>query len=188
MIDASVMQTPGSPAEQPGRCSTQRGGIIAWLAMCFFLFFGCLVMTGVFVAHSIKVHESSGNNVQVDTPFGSVHVKHGLEGRPESAGIPLYPGARARHNSESASIDLSEIFGQKDLHIVAGKWETSDPIAKVQKFYKEKFPDMSISQKNGQIEMHSIDGHAKRFICLRRVGNGSATEIALASVGEPKAN
>jgi hypothetical protein len=165
-----------------------RGGVLAWLAICFLMISAILVMGGLFLAHTIKVHESrAGNEVQVETPFGSVHVHQGTNGRPESVGMPLYPGAKPLRNGQSATVDLSEIFGgDKDLHIVAGKWETRDPIDKVQKYYEDKFPDMSVIQHSDRVEMHSIDGRGKRVILLR--DRGGATEIALASVGEPRAN
>jgi hypothetical protein len=165
----------------------EHGGILAWLLITFLLVAGCLVVAGVFVAHTIKVHQSrTGNDVQVDTPFGSVHVQHHGTTRPETAGMPLYPGAKPIHGGENASVDLSAIFGDKDLQIVAGKWETTDPIDKVQKFYEDKFPDMSVIQHGNKVEMHSVNGHGKRVVAL--LDRGGRTEIALASVGEPKAN
>jgi hypothetical protein len=172
MIDASKMRT---------------GGILAWLAIIFLLVSACLVMAGVFFAHNIKVRESrAGHDVHVETPLGSVHVQHGAGGRPEAVGLPLYPGAKQVNGDESASVDLSAFFVDKDLHIVAGKWETPDPMAKVQKFYENKFPEMSVVQHNEKVEMHSINGHSKKVIVLR--DRDGSTEISLASVGEPKAN
>jgi hypothetical protein len=177
MIDVTTMR---------GR--QERGGILAWLAISFLLVSAMLVAGGIFLFHTIKVREShAGNEVQVDTPLGSVHVQQHREGGPESAGMPTYPGSKSLRN-ENASVDLSAIFGDKDLHVVAGKWETTDPIDKVQKYYEDKFPDMSVIQHSGKVEMHSSDGHGKRVIVLRRVGGHGGTEIALASVGEPKAN
>ena len=113
----------------------------------FLLLSALLVLGGIFFVHSIKVHES-GNDVQVETPFGSVHVRHNQDGQPQTAGLPLYPGAKPVKNRENAVVDLSSFFGNNDLHIVAGRWETSDPIDKVQKFYEDKFPDMSVIQQD----------------------------------------
>jgi hypothetical protein len=167
--------------------TAQRGGIIAWLLMSFFLACVLLVVGGVFLTHSIKVHETgSGHDVQVDTPFGSVHVSHNHDGRPETGGMPLYPGAKPLKDRDNAVVDLSSFFGDQDLHIVAGKWETSDPIDKVQKYYEDKFPDMSVIQHQGKVEMHGVNGRGKRVVVL--YDHGNSTEISLASVGEPKAN
>ena len=167
--------------------NAQRGGIIAWLLMTFFLVCVALVVGSIFVFQTIKVHQSgTGDDVRVETPFGSVHVRHNQGGQPGTAGIPLYPGAKALKGGDSAVVDLASSFGDGGLHIVAGKWETSDPIDKVQKFYEDKFPDMSVIQHSGRVEMHSVNGNGKRVIVL--YDRGSSTEIALASVGEPKAN
>jgi hypothetical protein len=167
--------------------SAQRGGVIGWLVMSFVLVSVGLVAAAIFIAHTIKVHESgAGNDVKVETPFGSMHVSHNASGQPETAGMPLYPGARPLKNKENAVVDLSSVLGDSDLHIVAGKWETSDSIDKVRKFYEERFPEMSVVQHDGKVEMHSVNGKSKRVIALRQ--RDGSTEISLASVGEPKAN
>ena len=170
-----------------GGTAGRRGGIIGWLLMTFFLLGVLLVVGGIFFVHTIKVHESgAGNDVRVETPFGSVHVSQNQGGRPETAGMPLYPGAKPLKNRENAVVDFSSSLGDSDLHIVAGRWETSDPIDKVEKYYEDKFPDMSVIQHTGRVEMHSVNGKGKRVIVL--YDRGSSTEISLASVGEPKAN
>jgi hypothetical protein len=177
MTESNVLQ---------GSRISRRGGILAWLLATFLLVSIAVAFACALFVKSIRVKESkTGNDVQVDTPFGSVHVQHTGNGRRETAGLPLYPGAKPVRN-ESATVDLSEILGDKDLRIVAGKWKTSDPIDKVQKFYEDKFPDMRVIQHPGKVEMHSIDGHSKKIIALCE--KNGATEIALASVGEPKAN
>jgi hypothetical protein len=166
---------------------SDRGGILAWLALTFLVISIGLVCAGVFFVHRIKVHESrEGKDVQIETPLGSVHVQHGDASRAAGIGIPIYPGARQIKDGESARVDLSGAFGDKDLQIIAGKWETTDPLDKVQKYYEDKFPDMNVTRHDNKVEMHSIKGHAKRVIALRERGIG--TEISLASVGEPKAN
>ncbi len=142
-------------------------------------------MAGVILTRTIRVHGTNGD-VQVDSPFGSVHVQHDGKARPETAGMPVYPGAKLVEGNESATVDLSAAFGDKDLHVVAGKWETPDSLQQVRKFYENKFPDMSVIQHSGRVEMHSVDGDGKRVIVLR--DRGSSTEISLASVGQPKAN
>jgi hypothetical protein len=183
MIDAAVMHDMG-----PDR---RRGGILGWLVMMFLLVLVCVAGVGVFFARSIHVHEAkSGHDVQVDTPLGSLHVRQSGHASPESIGIPLYPGAKSTRNGDAASVDLSSIFGAKDLQIVAGKWETRDSIDKVRKFYQQHFPDMRVREHDDKVEMHSVEHDGKRIIVLRRVthSDGDATEIALASVGEPKAN
>jgi len=185
MNDVPTVQSSPVSARRCG----ERGGIIAWLIICFLMVSACLFVGGLFLAHNIKVRESrtgNGQDVRVETPFGSVHVQHNGNGHPEPSGIPLYPGSKPLGRGETASVDLSEFFGDNDFHIVAGKWKTTDAIDKVQKFYESKFPEMSVVQHENKVEMHSINGHNKRVIALCERDGG--TEIALASVGEPKAN
>jgi hypothetical protein len=184
---AQPTQRVPRPQKTMVRPTGTAGGVIGWLVMSFLLVAALLVLGGIFFVHSIKVHQSgAGNDVQVETPFGSVHVGHNQGGRPGTGGMPLYPGAKPLKNQENAVVDLSSAFGDQDLHVVAGRWETSDPIDKVQKYYEDKFPDMNVIQHAGRVEMHSVNGNATRVIVL--YDRGSSTEISLASVGEPKAN
>lgn len=166
---------------------------LAWLLVVILVVASAVVMGGLYIASHVRIHEASGahgNDVQVDTPLGSVHVQANDKGHPESAGLPVYPGARPL-KGDHASVDISSTFGDKDFHIVTGKWETPDSLDRVRKFYEAKFPGMSVVQHHDRVEMHSLDmesgpGGHKRVIVLRERGSG--TEIALASVGEPKAN
>src|ERR1035438_7256006 len=115
MIDRTSMQ----------RREAERGGILAWLAISFLLISACFVMGGIFLAHSIKVRQSrAGKDVQVETPFGSVHVD--ASGHAGSGGLAIYPGAKLVRDHDTASVDLSSVFGDSDLRIVAGRWETQD--------------------------------------------------------------
>lgn len=165
----------------------QRGGVIGWLVTSFLVVTLVLVLGGVFLAQTIRIHDSgNGNDVQVETPFGSVHVRNNAGGQPQAGGMPIYPGAKPLRDEDSAVVDLSSALGDTDIHIVAGKWETSDAIDKVEKYYEDRFPDMSVIQHAGRVEMHSVNGKGKRVIAL--YDRGGSTEIALASVGEPKAN
>jgi len=168
------------------RC--ERGGILGWLALIFLLVAVGLVGGGLFLAHNIKVHEArDGHDVQVETPFGSVHVQHGKTANAGAIGIPIYPGAKQLKDGDSAMVDLGgTFFGDKDLQVIAGKWETPDSVDEVRRFYEGKYPDMNVVSRHGHVEMHSIGSHGKRVIALRERNGG--TEISLASVGEPKAN
>lgn len=166
-----------------------RGGILAWLLVTVLLVAGFAVFAGIYLVSHVRVHESTavhGQDVQVETPFGSVHVQHNGKSHPESVGLPVYPGARPVSDDRNASVDISSTLGDKDLHIVTGKWETSDSLDQVRRFYEARFPEMSVVRRHDILEMHSLDGSHKRVISLRERGSG--TEITLASVGEPKAN
>ena len=100
--------------------------------------------------------------------------------------MPVYPGSKPLKDRENAVVDLSSTYRRHRAAHCGRQVGTSDPIDKVQKFYEDKFPDMSVIQHAGRVEMHSVDGRGKRVIVLYE--RASSTEISLASVGEPKAN
>lgn len=167
-------------------CGGRHGGVLAWVLVSLLIVFGIVVLGGVYFASMVHVRESAtGKGVQVETPFGSIKVASG-KGQAAIPGLAVYPGAEQLKDTGNATVDLSSLLHNQDLQIVAGKWTTPDPIDKVQKYYEDKFPEMSVILHQGKVEMHSGDGATKRVIVLRNHGGG--TEISLASVGSPKAN
>jgi hypothetical protein len=164
--------------------SGRHGGVLAWVLISLLIVFGILILGGVYFASMVHVRENA-KGVQVETPFGSVKVQSG-EGQRAVPGLTVYPGAQQLKNTGNATIDLSTLIHNRDIQVVAGKWTTSDPIDKVQKYYEDKFPEMNVVQHMGKVQMHSGDGAVQRVIELRDLGSG--TEISLATVGSPKAN
>jgi hypothetical protein len=82
--------------------------------------------------------ESNGEDKKVDikTPFAEIHV--GSDTGAQDAGIALYPGARAKQDSDDkhrANISIGgEDFGVK---VVAATYLTDDPPQKVIDFYRK---------------------------------------------------
>ncbi len=75
--------------------------------------------------------------VQVDTPFGGVHVNTD-QTTAADLGLPLYPGAamvKDDDNHESADVHLG--FGQWELRVRTVSYQTSDSQDKVSAFYKK---------------------------------------------------
>src|SRR5437762_10537536 len=87
----------------------------------------------------VSEHTKEGKKkVDIESPFGGVHVRTEVDAAKET-GIPLYPGARPKHdkdNEHSANVDIgSSFFG---LKVVAASFETDDPPDKVLDFYRDK--------------------------------------------------
>src|SRR5205809_8112808 len=91
----------------------------------------------LFAGCSINVKKGDNGedkNVDIDTPFGGIHVKKGADVR--DTGLPVYPGAKAKEkekdNSDgekSANVDIStSAFG---LKVVAVEYQTRDAPNKV---------------------------------------------------------
>jgi hypothetical protein len=85
--------------------------------------------------------QSQDNNqnkhLDIQSSAGDLHVGNDADAR--KAGLPLYPGARLRHddeNSSAANLSLfTDAFGVK---LVLAKYDSDDAPAKVIDFYRDK--------------------------------------------------
>jgi hypothetical protein len=89
-----------------------------------------------------RIRTEKGNNgeeksVQIDTPFGGVHVNTD-QTTASDLGLPTYPGAtvvRDDQNHESADVHMG--FGEWQLRVRAVSYESNDGQDKVTAFYKK---------------------------------------------------
>ncbi len=115
-------------------------GILVWCA-------GCRV-------HVDKDDNGKEKTVQVDTPFGGVHVNTD-QTTAADLGLPVYPGAEAvkgDDNHESADVHLG--FGEWQLRVRAVSYSTPDPQDKVTAFYKKalaRYGDVITCQGNAPV-------------------------------------
>lgn len=90
---------------------------------------GCMVRVD-------KDQNGNEKNVQVDTPFGHVHVNTD-QTTPADLGLPAYPGAtqvKDEDNDKSANVNVG--FGQWEIKVKAINYVTPDSRDKVIAFYK----------------------------------------------------
>jgi hypothetical protein len=100
-----------------------------WLAVALGLT-GCRV-------HVDKDANGKEKNVQVDTPFGGVHVNTDQTSRRRS-GLPVYPGAQpVTDDDKHKSADVHLGFGEWQLRVKAVSYGTPDSQDKVAAFYKK---------------------------------------------------
>ena len=91
---------------------------------------GCLV-------HVDKDSNGKEKTVQVDTPFGGVHVNTDQVSASD-LGLPLYPGAESvRGDDKHKSADVHLGFGEWQLRVRAVSYATPDSQEKVAEFYKK---------------------------------------------------
>ena len=89
-----------------------------------------------------RVHvdkDANGNekNVQVETPFGGVHVNTDQTSASD-LGLPLYPGAQpVTDDNKHKSADVHLGFGEWQLRVKAVSYSTPDSKDKVAEFYKK---------------------------------------------------
>lgn len=97
----------------------------------------------------------------VRSSIGDLHV--GKDADAHNAGLPLYPGARAKHEENNDPLNfgiLTESFG---LKLVVAKYESDDAPAKVANFYRDKLKkygkvlECHTQKHGGDVDVHSDD-------------------------------
>jgi len=89
-----------------------------------------------------RVHVDKGANgeektVQVDTPFGGVHVNTDQVSAAD-LGVPIYPGAQAiSKDGKHKSADVHMGFGEWELRVKAASYSSADSEDKVTDFYRK---------------------------------------------------
>jgi len=99
----------------------------------------CLLLSGC----RIVTHKNGDKeNVDIGTPFGSMHVNTNSAADTAAIGIKVYPGAEPLHmddkdsNTHSANVDMS--FGGFHLGVKAASFRTPDQPEKVITFYRKE--------------------------------------------------
>jgi hypothetical protein len=111
--------------------------------------FGVAISIPGLAAQSQKPADGQNETFDVRSSIGDAHL--GADADAQKAGVPLYPGARLRHdkeNSDAVNIGvLTEAFGFK---LVVANYESDDAPGKVIDFYRGKL------KKYGKVlECHS---------------------------------
>jgi hypothetical protein len=92
--------------------------------------------------------------VQVDTPFGGIHVNTG-QTTAADLGLPVYPGAKqVTDDDKHKSADLHLGFGEWQLRVRAVSYATADSQEKVAAFYKkalDRYGDVITCQANAPV-------------------------------------
>jgi hypothetical protein len=110
--------------------------------------------TGCFRVHVDKDANGDDKNVQVDTPFGGVHVNTDQTSAAD-LGLPVYPGAqviKGDDNHKSADVHLG--FGEWELRVRAVSYGSADSQDKVTAFYKKalgKYGDVITCQGHSAV-------------------------------------
>jgi hypothetical protein len=101
---------------------------------------GCLALAAGIGGCRIHVDKDANGQektVQVDTPFGGVHVNTNQTNAAD-LGLPVYPGAeldKDKQNDKSADVHVG--FGEWELRVKAVNYVTPDSKEQVTAFYKK---------------------------------------------------
>lgn len=106
--------------------------------------------------HTEKSANGEDKNVQIDTPFGGVHVDTD-EISASDLGLPVYPGAaQVKGDDNHKSADIHMGFGEWQMRVRAVSYSTTDPQDKVAAFYKKalsRYGDVITCKDNNAIGM-----------------------------------
>lgn len=87
--------------------------------------------------HVDKDKNGEEKNVQVDTPFGGLHVNTD-QTTAADLGLPVYPGAQiAPDNDNDKSADVHMGFGEWEMRVKVVNYSVADSEDKVTAFYKK---------------------------------------------------
>ena len=104
--------------------------------------------------HVDKDADGKEKTVQVDTPFGGVHVNTDQTSAAD-LGLPLYPGAEmVTDDDKHKSADVHLGLGEWQLRVKAVSYSTPDSQDKVAAFYKKaltRFGDVITCQGNSPV-------------------------------------
>jgi len=99
--------------------------------------FGMTAGSLVSAAQAQSQGSTQDKHVDIQSSAGDLHL--GNDADAKKVGLPLYPGARLRHdeeNSSAANLSLfTEAFGMK---LVLAKYDSEDAPGKIIDFYREK--------------------------------------------------
>jgi len=138
-------------------------GMLTWVV-------GCSV-------HEVKDANGQEKSVQVDTPFGGVHVNTD-QTTAADLGLPVYPGAElVKNDDQHKSADVHMGFGEWQMRVQAVSYGTADSQDKVMAFYKKalgRYGDVITCRGNTPLGTPTVT--ANRLSCT---DNGKQTNVQI---------
>lgn len=191
---ATTPQPPRPPSapQPPGT----RGNLLAIVLLAL----GLIVVAGVagvlvglhFLVNAVHVNveQAAGKKaVSIKTPVGSLQVNQGIS--EASLNLPIYPGATPIPERDSATVNI-DIADQADVRVLAGRFETSDPLQKVVTFYHDRLGDDVTRYKDkddqGKTVFEIKHDQQDRIVTLKNDGIKTVIELVRVSNGPAEAN
>jgi hypothetical protein len=165
--------TPGPPPSTGGSSALKIVLIVVGvIVLCGIIGVAAIGVIGYRIAKSSKVSQK-GDNVKVETPFGSMETSSDPEQTAKELGIDLYPGAEVQKEGTA-----SVTFGS--LHTVTAKFESDDSVEKVCDFYRSKFPNATVhTSDQNQCNIVANEKGNSTTITAHSNGEGSRFEIVI---------
>ncbi len=193
----STAQPPVPPARKP------LDKHLVWAVVLLIVF---IVASGVFMiwfglsilshAVHVKVTENGSNRkeVLVKTPVGNVEITRDQNVNNLELGLPIYPGAtRAVDSNDDNSVSLTlGLPGQTNLRVAAAKFDTLDPVSKVEEYYKNELSREKVNfteKKPGDKVVFEIDdGEQHKVVSLKPHDGGTRIDLVRVYHGRAEPN
>jgi hypothetical protein len=147
--------------------------IIGVIVLIGFLGLGTLAFVGYRLAKSSHVTQN-GDNVKVETPFGTVESSKDPEQAAKELGVDIYPGAQVQ-KAGAASATFAGI------HTVTATFQSSDSVDKICSFYGSKLPAAHLTTSD-QNRCTIVSNVPPNMITLNVDPNGDGSKFLITSV------
>lgn len=176
-VSAPASTAAGIPAPPP---STGGGSglkvvliVIGSIILIGVVFAVTLAFVGLHIAKRSHVTQN-GDNVKVETPFGTVETSKDPEKAAKDLGVDIYPGAQVQKDGAS-----SATFG--GMHTVTASFESSDSTDKVCAFYRSKFPNANVSTSE-QNRCTIVSNAAPNMVTINVESSGDGSKFQIVAV------
>lgn len=170
---APVAYAPPAPAQGGGALKV----ILIVVGVLMLMGFLGIASAGFFawrVAHHAHIRQE-GDNVKVETPFGSVETTKDPGQAARDLGVDIYPGAEVLKNGAATAT-----FG--GVHTASLSSESDDSVDKVASFYKAKFPNAMVTTSDtNRCTIISNDHNSMITVNIQGEGGGK-TKIQITNV------
>lgn len=181
---AGAPATASQPMAAPPPSSSSSALKIILIIVGVIVLIGVLGMVtcGVIVHRAIKNSRVSqkGDNVKVETPFGSMETSTDPQKTAEELGVEIYPGAQVQ-KAGAASVT----FGS--LHTVTAKFYSSDPVDKVCDFYRSKYPNAT-AQSSDQSRCSIVSGMQANSTTITVQSSSGGSEFTIVAMTRKPSN
>jgi len=157
-----------------------------------------VLWTGLrFLSHSVQINQRESGagkkEVSIKTPFGGIEVNKNTSVSESALGLPIYPGAKPvkGEDADSASVNIG-LPGEQSVRVVAGKFETPDPIDKVEAFYHGRLGSevtkFTAKDSDGKTVFEIKQKDNERVVALKSVLGATRIELLRFSHGDEESN
>lgn len=186
---------PRPPSPPPPPRSSSNYVAIAFLLLTLIVVIAGVAIWGGLSLLSRDVHinvneQGAGKKeVSISTPMGSLEVNKGVN--EASLGLPIYPGSARIPDKDSATVNI-DIADETKVQVLAGKFETPDPLDKVREFYRARLGDQVTKYRdhdeNGKTVFEMKHDKQDKVVSLKNDGEKTIIELVRVSEGNSEAN